>query len=1730
MANGLQVTDQDDPLAALRKARDERQSEIETERGADDPLQGLRDARDQRVAQEPIPGREAPPQPEEPGVIRRVTRSFRERGPLGPVRDFIGSRRRARDQAEVDTGERPGGFRVPEGKVRDPFSGRIVDAPEVGPAASARSLSEALGSTEQTSIDAPQLRPVRAPHIDTPDEKAAKAEEEFQVALAASQRGVASDQPIREDVAQLPDAPTLREVAGSITGAVAEKGRNIARTFQGRELTPGDVTIQADALAIDQTIPPRPETFRRPRNPEEMTAALARATERDQAALQARYDAFPLPVRMAHSAVRGAFNAPAVGHIDILVAKANSIVAAAFGVDAPALTTAQVFDIVDRGLLDKGAGGAGFLLGAGGVISGTNRLVAGSAQFARAGTRTRAILESFDPNNPVALSTRVLQGAVEGVPFDLAFKAENTQERMINLAAGLVIGGALGPVFGGRVRREGDLDPRQFDSGTARGNVRRPVEARGFPEPSVVPTRVRRTPLAQQPLRQVLQEETARLERGAARVAAADAPPPRTLEAGPPEQPGPGFIGPETVVDPETGLRVDPATGELIERGVRAVAREASPGRRVDDLGTPPDPNRLTIRERVTGTRNPARDIEERTGLLSQSAFERALVRVQGPKDPTTQQLLDPTAGDPTLEVVMFDLVNFKSINDLVSEAAGNAKLREIADIIRDHSGVSNRQIFRAGGDEFSLIVPTGTGEAIGRRIQEIVGESRIGDSEFSSSIRFGVGQSDLAANAAMAGAKKGETGPRFRGAGGRQAAAAADPSDVTHTRTSADRFNPEVEVRTTPTGDGPSGNPRVRPRDAADPMPREIPAGRQANNEGGFFALGDAVEVGTKAVRGFFRRHFTSAGDLPQNIFRLKMKADQWVAAQMSEVRFNLRRYEDKLNELYGSDGPSPEVKQQINDAMRGKLDFDELDPELAPIVRRLREHTDGFSSQMMESGMVKGELVPVIADNMGVYLSRSYRVFEDPNWIKANIPKDIVNRAENIIRLERPDISAEEMDGIIEGILSKQVTSPLQFLSGGTIGSKDLSMLTRRKDIHPAIRALMGEFEDVKVNYARSVEKMGNALANHEFLSEVARSNVGTPGRAGGFFFQDRVVRGDDKFITQIAATGSETMAPLNGLYTTPEIAQAFETAFSRQAQQPGWLNTYMKANGLVKFDKTVLSLMTHVRNVLGNVGFAVANGHWRMQHLGRAIEAANAGIGGTAALRRGGRKIGLDIDAARQLTPDQIRAQERRLRLEESGGLLSPWERYYQNLQALGVVDQSAHAGELRAVVQDAMRGGLDNINPNANLVQRAGRGFIGKVADIYRAEDDLWKVIAFENEFTRYRNAMPGASQTDVEETAAWIVRNTYPTYSMVPSGIRAFRRNIAVGSFTSFPAEVFRTMYHTIDIAMKEVKSDNAAIRKIGAERLAGIAAATTLVPGAVTASRFFTGVDRQMDEDARPFVAPWQRNSQLIWLSKDEGAKADYVDISYTDPHSYARDAILAALSGENWQEALMNSVLQATAPFLGEEILFAKVLDWRRNTTPDGRRVFNEEDHWIDKSRDILAHFYDALEPGTITAGRRIKAGLEGRTSPTGRVFDPVDEIKAVLTGTRRQTVDIGQSLQFRSRAFSGRLRDANSILTGVANRAGTVSEEELTEAFRDSQRSRERLFEEAHEVAESATRWGLTSTQVERSFREGGMSRADARAVIEGFGPPRRRVDAGNPERNAILRALEEEAGGGR
>jgi len=792
--------------------------------------------------------------------------------------------------------------------------------------------------------------------------------------------------------------------------------------------------------------------------------------------------------------------------------------------------------------------------------------------------------------------------------------------------------------------------------------------------------------------------------------------------------------------------------------------------------------------------------------------------------------------------------------------------------------------------------------------------------------------------------------------------------------------------------------------------------------------------------VKKIAQKWFTSEGDLPTAAFDAMIRRDGRVNVVNQEIKEATLDFRRALKKVYKTLDITAEQNRSIDAAFKNPALIDSLPEPLRDPVRAFRTGVDHLSQLMIDLGVVEGDLAMHIGDNMGVYATRSYRVFDDPKWAE-QVSVQVRNRAKALIREQYPDKTEDEVEAYIEHLLyqGKAAQSPMRLLSGSKLGAKDLSILIRRKDISPEIRALFGEYENPLVNYTRSISKMSHMIANHQLLQEVRVAGL------AGEWLSD-VPRGDN--IVQIAAEASSVMEPLNGLFTTPEILQAFEDATS-PAQSGDLMRIYMKANGVVKLGKTVISLMTHARNVVGNVGFAVAQGHWDVRKFREAMDILHA------------------------MSSDERRA-------------------YLKDALKHGVIHESARAGELADVIQDAIGKtpegvALSHMGKVSGPAAKALQG----VMNLYQKEDDFWKIYAWENEKRRYRKAHPEWSEAQLKAHTAQIVRNTYPTYSLVPRVVKLFRRSPLIGTFVSFPAEVVRTSYQTIRLIETERKDP--ATRAIGAQRLAGAFLAATGAAGMALASRILLGIGDDEDEAMREFYPPWSRNSDIVHMGGGQ-----WVDLGYTDPHSYLKGPLKAFMRGEDWESSITDMLQELLEPFFGSEILGSAIAEIWANSTETGRPVYNEAQTWDKIGWDMTEHLAKAFEPGIISSARRIKLGLEGHVTTYGKEYDPWVESIAVVSGTRINQLDVEQAMMFRARDYSRQVSQATRILSSAASRAGNVPDSEIESAYDEMEASRLRAHTELVRVANAARTLGMSNTVLYDRLRAAGLSKEKVYSIL--------------------------------
>lgn len=780
------------------------------------------------------------------------------------------------------------------------------------------------------------------------------------------------------------------------------------------------------------------------------------------------------------------------------------------------------------------------------------------------------------------------------------------------------------------------------------------------------------------------------------------------------------------------------------------------------------------------------------------------------------------------------------------------------------------------------------------------------------------------------------------------------------------------------------------------------------------------------KTISKFFQKQFTAKGFLPRSVFDRWISAKGEISKYESQIKFTTSDLKKAIQEEYGKQLTDAEVTD-INLALQGKQPQNPIPPKTEALVQEMRDQIDNLTMRFIDEGVVAGDMAYTFTKNLGTYITRSYQKYDDPFWAEF-VPEEVKNKAMGFLRGKYPGHSSEEMEGLLNYLMYDS-DAPMSVMKGGKLGSKDLSILKKRGDIAPEIRALMGEYGDPLLNYARSVTKMAGYIAKHHFLEDVKAQGMNK------FLFE----KPTGKYYVPIAADGSKTMAPLNGLYTTEEIAEAFQE-FNENDPVAEWLKYYMMINAYVKAGKTVFSVMTHARNFFGNIGFVVANAHWRVNKAGKAAQVAWA----------------------------NVYSNDKAIR-----------EKLQEYIQ-LGIVQDSAMGGQLKAYLDDIRKGGDFFQRVNESRLKKVKNGILDVTQNLYQFEDDLYKIYAFENEKARYKKAYPDMTEDQLNEKAAEIVRNTYPTYSLVPKIVKSLRLNPFVGTFVSFPAEVIRTTWNTAAIAKEEMA--NPSTRSIGIQRMAGLMSALLLPTIASYYSRFALGMDGEDDEDLKKFVAPWQKTSEFMYLNRD-GTKYKIIDMGFSDPHSYLKRPVQALLNDQDLTKAGIKAAGEILDPFLSEEMLTARLIDVKRNEKESGDHVFNPDAPIGDRLRDIYDHLAAAGEPGTVRSIENIYKGYYGKTDKYGKKFDLQNEVTALLTGQKQEIKDIDQALLFRAYEIKDRFDRAEKDYYRVS-KSKAVTPEEIADAERRFKAANTAIMKDAIDLYRSAIRLGVDPQDAKKTM----------------------------------------------
>lgn len=845
---------------------------------------------------------------------------------------------------------------------------------------------------------------------------------------------------------------------------------------------------------------------------------------------------------------------------------------------------------------------------------------------------------------------------------------------------------------------------------------------------------------------------------------------------------------------------------------------------------------------------------------------------------------------------------------------------------------------------------------------------------------------------------------------------------------------------------------------------------------EEGIFLKKDGTVTGKlyDFARTLRRKWLLARKFMPKSVFVAHEKAEAEIAAALNKAHkltVDFSRFHKKYK------GDKEVLVNDFDSYIRGDKDV-KLPSELKEVADSMRNQVDELSIMLAESGIVDEETSETIKANLGQYLNRSYKVFDRKNW-KNEVTEEVKLKARKFLRKQNTSMieaRAIEQDkpfeDVMENFLDRKIDEILtedigKFQAQSRKGAKNMDVFKSFQDIPPEIRALMGEYTKPDLIFARTVMKTATIAAHHKFLSKVKETGMGV------FLFEESETR-PKEFNVKIAADASDAMAPLNGLYTTKEIKEEFESSINETGEL---VATWMKIVSVIKWSKTIGSVATHAKNVIGNLSFLALNGHVNVKDFGMAYKTVQADF-----------------------------------RSRNKKDLRKRMDHYV----SLGIVKQSAGLGEIKDMFNDAhwdmalaerLKG--DRLNPLQKII-RFGARQKKVLEDAYQAEDDFFKIIAFESELARYAKALYGKKVSELsteekaklDEKASSIVKDTLPTYSRVPEVIQKFRRSPLVGSFVAFTAESYRTGANTAMLAASEI--NNPDTRSIGIKRLIGAttymsAKSAILTAGSYAAGAGFTGIygaltnsdeEEERDADLRKFLPSWSVESDLYYSNVGDG-KFTYIDVSAADPWGAFNKVVNAAISGDGVTDGVIKSVKSLIDPFVGTEIATDAALRLQSNTDGYGKPIYNTTDSKFDQVNDIVDYLTKVVEPGTVSSVRRIDKS-ENKSA----------EVIAAVTGYRSRTVDVNEQAGYAIRDINSNISKAKLDYNSNFRKfeRGEITADELDQSYKKANSKVKGIYSEIMGVYDSAVRLGVDPKKLKGTMRDKGVPRYIVKQIIAG------------------------------
>ena len=880
------------------------------------------------------------------------------------------------------------------------------------------------------------------------------------------------------------------------------------------------------------------------------------------------------------------------------------------------------------------------------------------------------------------------------------------------------------------------------------------------------------------------------------------------------------------------------------------------------------------------------------------------------------------------------------------------------------------------------------------------------------------------------------------------------------------------------------------------------------------------------KKVKNWFeyaRRSALSARKFrPQSMFLAQEAMESAISAELRQAKMMAESLNSAINR-YKSQDKRDELIDAVDEFMRDaeERDFwrDELPDEIAQIAEAMRIHIDSLSLKLVEVGAIKAESSREnILKNIGVYMNRSFEIFDNKNW-KKEVGDQVITAAQNHLRevyynslsgineldqqlkddkitesdynrrkkrilankasvkkiMDRDGVTEDEaltmhVEKVVDDILTRKDVDEYISFAQSVVGKKDLSSLKRRKDIPPAIRALMGEYTDPGYNYAMSIFKIANLVENQKYLTKIRDAGLGV------WLFEDEAGIKKREGYKQITFDGDASMNPLDGLYAPEAVADAFNdkelsTIISGIPVIGTTYKNYLKLVGGVKYTKTILSLGTHGKNVIGNMYFMAQNGYLDPREYQQPF-----------------------MVLAKQFAGKELTA-EQEAKMDE-------WIR-------AGIIGQGASIGEIKSIFEGedsfekALSKRIDKKTDNMLSEGKKARKWVGKKAqEAYQYEDDMFKIVAYEKEKLNYSkilfdgksyNQLDASQKSAVNDYVAEIIKNILPNYGRI-GGFGKFLKAVPVaGTFISFQLEAYRTAYNTVGLAMQEIKGDIPGIseagkklaQKRGAKRLASIVGFQAFKYGmiALLGIPLIPGDDDDEDglsERIRMLLPFWDTNSDIAIQDVKPNGNFTYVSVSASDPYGSIFKVVNATTNYAKTGEGFSEIFEELTGPFISDDILLNTLMNIKSNENDYGGKIVRNTDTLFEASEKIALQLYKTFEPGSLTSTRKI-AQSENK----------LNEVIGQFTGFKLHEIKSLEQAGFKFREIQNEAQESKKAYNSVKyNIDDYETQEEINKVIRASKKAMDKDYKEAVKLYQALISLGVSKRDIRAKMDDAGIS----------------------------------------